>query len=222
MGQRIFLVTNWHNVTGKDRETGKHISETLCEPNNLIIWFPGSEPGNWKGYPVCLFLPDGRPRWIEHPGPDQDVDLVCVEVHIPEGVMVNIANEIEHTPMVPEIGTDLFVIGYPFKLDTIGLPVWKRASLASEIEMDKYTGPNRFLIDTATRKGMSGSLVIRKATGSFETGDDMFVISQDQPAYCLMGIYAGRLGANKDGDAQLGIVWPRSFVEELLEHAITL
>lgn len=34
----------------------------------------------------------------------------------------------------------------------------------------------------------------------------------------LLGIYSGRLGANKDGDAQLGIVWPIRFVDDILSR----
>ena len=34
-----FLVTNWHNVTGRRNDTGKCISETLAIPDLLITYF---------------------------------------------------------------------------------------------------------------------------------------------------------------------------------------
>jgi S1-C subfamily serine protease len=32
------LITNRHNVTGKDNITGKHLSKTAAEPNEIGIW----------------------------------------------------------------------------------------------------------------------------------------------------------------------------------------
>ena len=34
---RYFLITNWHNVTGKDRFTDKHINEMGAEPDRILL-----------------------------------------------------------------------------------------------------------------------------------------------------------------------------------------
>src|ERR1700730_13381299 len=34
-----FLITNWHNVSGRDPNTNKHLSKTAAEPNMLHAFF---------------------------------------------------------------------------------------------------------------------------------------------------------------------------------------
>ena len=35
----FFLITNWHNVSGRDPFSGQHISKTTAEPDRLHIWW---------------------------------------------------------------------------------------------------------------------------------------------------------------------------------------
>jgi len=35
---QVYLVTNWHVLTGKNPITGKHLSVTKAEPNRIKIW----------------------------------------------------------------------------------------------------------------------------------------------------------------------------------------
>ena len=62
-------------------------------------------------------------------------------------------------------GDDCFVLGYPKNIDAgLDLPLWKRASIASEPSID-HGGLPRLLIDTATRKGMSGAPIVAISNG---------------------------------------------------------
>jgi hypothetical protein len=213
---KTYLVTNWHNFSGKHRETGEHISKTNCEPNMVRVFFHKSgAAGQWTSCDVQL-LNDGNQVWIDHPRKTAMIDLAAIEIQLPEDAELYFPAELHSTDLITEVGAELFVVGYPFKIETVGLPVWKRGSLAGELMVAQLSETGRFLIDTATRQGMSGSLVVRKQTGSWvdERGNSMG--GQTGASYRFMGIYSGRLGANKDGDAQLGIVWPTRLVHELL------
>ncbi len=35
----FFLITNWHNVSGRDPFSGQHISKTTAEPDRLRVWW---------------------------------------------------------------------------------------------------------------------------------------------------------------------------------------
>ena len=96
-------------------------------------------------------------------------------------------------------------------------PIWKKASIASEPNIDIQQMPY-FFIDTATRSGMSGSPVViyRKRSFTIEeesTGKFSGHITK------LIGVYSGRIGADSDmiSDAQLGRVWKASVIDEIIE-----
>ena len=52
-GEQLFLITNWHNVSGKDPISGKHLSKTAAEPNRLKVWF---NQKNQLGDKVAKFI----------------------------------------------------------------------------------------------------------------------------------------------------------------------
>jgi hypothetical protein len=74
-----------------------------------------------------------------------------------------------------------------------------------------------FLIDCRTRKGQSGSPVIRYRNGGgiipHDNGAE--VVS---PVSKLLGLYSGRINSDSD----LGVVWKTWAIAELLEHASLL
>jgi hypothetical protein len=120
------------------------------------------------------------------------------------------------------VGDDVFVLGFPLGLHGGGpFPIWKRASIASEPEID-LDGLPKLLIDTATRKGMSGSPVIAvrrgltnpRGTSGFS---DATIIGM---AETFLGIYSGRVDDDPLG-AQIGIVWKASVVEEIISAGVT-
>jgi len=86
-------------------------------------------------------------------------------------------------------------------------PIWKRGSVASEPDYDWRNMP-AFLIDTATRDGMSGSPVVARHSGILLTGanDGMGPDSLIGTMTKFTGIYSGRIGEDEMG-VQLGLVW---------------
>jgi hypothetical protein len=89
----------------------------------------------------------------------------------------------------------------------------KRASIASEPDI---VGADHlfFYVDTASKSGMSGSPVIRRSYGTHSMARG----SVSMAAQCskFVGVYSGRkIGADKF-DAQLGMVWPARYLEEIV------
>lgn len=71
-----------------------------------------------------------------------------------------------------------------------------------------------YLVDTASRPGMSGApVILRDWTNDYVDGA-MRAFS-DQPATNFLGVYSGRLHASTD-EAQIGLVWHASFIEDII------
>ena len=123
--------------------------------------------------------------------------------------------------LIPEISDEAFVLGYPLgKSDRGHLPIWKRASIATEPGND-YEGYPIILVDTATSKGMSGGPVICRQTGlirlrahaATETGalapDDLVGRGE-----MFLGVYSGRF-RDELTELQLARVWKAYLVDEI-------
>src|SRR6266478_185974 len=89
MGDKDYLITNWHNVSGR-RPWDKHvISEHSAIPDNLVVRIPYEEQlqDDVKGYrwmPKVLKLYEDdehhRPIWWEHPNHGFTIDAVAIEI----------------------------------------------------------------------------------------------------------------------------------------------
>lgn len=119
-------------------------------------------------------------------------------------------------------GDDLFVLGYPKGIaDYTAEPIWKRATVATDPHAG-WDGQPQFLIDCASRDGMSGAPVVAYSkTGSVRVGGMQFMGSG--PSAMLHGIYVGRLidteTAEEDRlfEAQVGVVWKRAVIDEIID-----
>jgi hypothetical protein len=96
------------------------------------------------------------------------------------------------------------------------VPIWKRATIASEPLVDPEGLPKVF-VDTATRKGMSGSVAITQTlqVGPYPKKDGsnsntLMAITKE-----ILGVYSGRIGASTI-EAQLGIVWKKHVIDEII------
>jgi len=231
---KLFLITNWHNVTGCNPGTLLPISEMGLTPNILFYEVAIKSPGQngsfhcrWTQRRVELFDADQRPRWQEHPVHRRLVDVVALEI-IPEPNVELFSIPINtwdgFVDFAPSISNDAFILGYPLGL-TGGarFPIWKRASIASEpkIELD---GLPKLLVDTASRKGMSGSPVIAVNSGwtrprgvispSPIADEDVFGRSE-----AFLGVYSGRVDDDPMG-AQIGIVWRADALQEIVFEGV--
>jgi hypothetical protein len=214
----FYLVTNWHNLSGKDPNSGKHLSSTLAEPDRITVWW------NWKGqmgnkFSATVPIRDqstNQPLWHIHPVHGNKVDAVALPVTpLPNAEMYPV-NRMQGDSLLIQIGMDVYILGYPYGMGIAGLPVWKRASIATEPDLVGHApAPLYMLVDTASRPGMSGSPVIRRSwaihlqkTGGTAVGNPS--------ATELIGIYSGRIAGSDPLDAQLGMVWPASLIWEIL------
>lgn len=206
------LITNRHNVTGRNQQTGQPISPHGGVPDNLIIVHNRkSRLGEWVEREEKLFNDAGDPRWHEHPRLGPQADFVALP-------LANIS-AIEFYPYDPvNTGPDiaigpaevLSVVGFPFGLTGGGaLAIWATGFVASEPNLpDQPT----FFIDCRSRQGQSGSAVISHRNGGSVTMADGSTAIYAGPVTRFLGIYSGRVNAESD----LGIVWKASAIAELI------
>lgn len=214
----VFLITNWHVVTGKDPQTHQPLSEHGSTPDALRVWLHNANNlGQWKPYDLNLFDNQLRPLWKEHEVFRSKVDVAAVELDAPSKYKVFPINKNSFTDFRVEVSHEVFIIGFPRGITGAGkFPIWKRGSIASEPDVD-LDGLPKLLIDSMTRKGMSGSPVIAQYVGYY--GDD-----PTNPAATdwigmgrnLLGVYSGRLPGQDEFEAHLGIVWKASVIDEIV------
>lgn len=230
---RTHLITNWHNLSGRSPRTGEPLSRTAGIPDRVrfMAYRRTSEPDASGRYmvsydPVEIPLCDddfSHPRWREHPGFGHRVDIATLDVtDMARGLDLRNANQVEADAVLdPTTAQDVFVVGFPFGLiPGAPAPVWKRGSIAMDPTFD-IEGLPKMLIDTATRPGMSGSVVVarhvivtQQVPKKDGTLSEMLLYAEAQT---VVGIYSGRHYPDLER-AQLGIVWKRSAIEEVAEH----
>ena len=179
---QLYLVTNWHNVTGREPGTLRLKSKDAAIPDRLRIEIPVVEELNlgtismrWSEGDLLLYEDVGdfpsKPVWYEHPRYGHKVDVVVIPMNVPEEVAICPANDpkLNLSAVLLRPSLDVFVLGFPRGM-TGGakFPVWKRGSIASEPEIDVDDLP-KILIDTATREGMSGSPVYLCQVGYYQS-----------------------------------------------------
>lgn len=215
-----YLITNWHVVIMVDPFTGKNLHEQGARPTSLRAQFnPMRMIWEKQVREIHLYGEDDRPRWFIHAVHGNKVDVVAIPLPNPssETNYYPINQMKREQELAIHIGMDVFVLGYPFGASAPGFPVWKRGSIASEPQLaplsDRY-----FLIDSSSRPGMSGAAVIRRAWGA-HLKENLSVSITAEPVTRVAGIYSGRLHTNSALDAQLGIVWPTTLVDEIISAA---
>ena len=183
----------------------------------------GSTQIKAKEFLVPLLGEDWRPRWMEHPMFGADVDVAVLPINITDDDALVIpwttplveAREPHEAPWpILAAGQDVFVVGYPDALMTGPMfPLWIRGSIASEPYFG-YTVADKhlplMLIDARTRKGQSGSAVMRhRPEGTVVTRVDGEMGVTTGPVSQLIGVYSGRTSDESD----LGFVWRVDEVE---------
>jgi len=220
----VQLITNWHVVTGVDPTTMQPVDAKEPLPSALRILYKAHfSEGGAKGIdtrthdiPLC----DGdQALWSEH-STRQNVDVVAIKLDVTQ--LENFANQSINTiqqenRLAPYPGMDCYVLGYPEGMIGPGrTPIWKRGSIATE-PLYNFRSMRGFLIDTATRNGMSGSPVIARHDGIFNPGGpgglspDAVIGSVNK----FIGIYSGRLG-DDPMEVQLGMVWRADVLEDIV------
>ncbi|MEP2024022.1 MAG: hypothetical protein ABJT40_10810 [Nonlabens ulvanivorans] len=231
--KQIYLITNGHNITGVHPETGKRLSNRHAGfPTSIDTKIRGKVSGDSNTLAdttITIMLYNDeyflKPDWYVHPQFGYRVDVVAIPVVRTKEVTKHIKlfpiNRAElDNDFPPTVSDDAFILGYPLDINGgMELPIWKRASIATEIGIDFDQLP-KVLVDTATREGMSGSPVIYKRTGLHSSPDGDRRKDVIGTISGLLGIYSGRIGSKNAYEAQLGIVWKSRVIDEILKAKV--
>jgi hypothetical protein len=215
-GGELFLVTAWHNLSGREPDTliPKHSLGSL--PNYVTI----------EGYYFKAHLPlyfDDNPNdeqcccrrfWQHAQGPSIDVAVLQIPPSCGSGFPIHESffNRNQNEKLNLWVTQSCIVVGFPQGLvdrsqpDHV-LPIYKGAQIASEPHIP-YNGRPIIVIDATTRPGMSGSPVFAQAL----TEHRQYLAGR------FLGIYAGRFrdSAGKE-DSALGFVFKPHVITEIFD-----
>ncbi len=228
-GDQLYLITNWHCITGFNANDGKPIG--TFTPTHLHVWFNENQPSDdegsrhvkFGGREVALYDANNVPTWLEHPlGKKVDIVAIPLDDYDWKGKFYCVNGKKQLMDFSPMVGDDCFIVGYPDGfLGPNGTPIWKRASIATEPELD-YSEAPLILVDSLTRKGMSGSPVFAKVPGLWGQDGAQLTIGDGGSPYLgywtkFIGVYAGREWNDNEG-FQLARVWKSSAVDVIIEE----
>ncbi|MCD9015479.1 serine protease [Parachryseolinea silvisoli] len=201
----LFLITNWHNFSGRHFLTKDPLSPQKRFPlfiQTKLSTYIDKERRQFTAIAHRIEIyTNYSPCWYEHPEMGSDCDVVALPIKRPGDCadnMHNAANKIARIkiPVLP--GNSVFVIGFPKSISVgFGLPLWKSGYIASEPHYDITIGGSispvgglqngrnipAFFIDTQTREGMSGSPVFASYIGSWDSSNPYTGINPDAPDF---------------------------------------
>lgn len=204
-----FLVTNWHNLSGKNFLNNRPLMESRRFPTYIKVKLSSYEiPGiplqknsfTTVAQDVAIYE-NNQPLWFEHPTWGSFCDVVALPMERPQSCpefMHNAANRISATRIPVEPGCAVFIIGFPRSISVgFGLPLWKSGYIASEPFYDVTIGGETsemgglqngtklpaFFIDSQTREGMSGSPVFALYIGSWDMSNPYKPIDMEEPGF---------------------------------------
>ena len=241
----LYLITNWHNVTGRNPEKPRKIL-TGAVPCFLRIRLHRKQQQE-VGKPHFINISDiaeedlpinskngDEPQWLEHPNHRFKVDVVGIPIADPvkfkEKYEINVANKWKEylEDFEPEAMDDVFVVGYPWGLSSSrsrgdGLPIYKRGSIASDPIVDYFRLPC-VLIDCRTTSGLSGSPVVASRSGIFMPDGKFSANTSIGTVSRFLGVYSGRLIGDEPTSEQgreiseIGMVWKASALQAIAEQ----
>ncbi|MBK9553858.1 MAG: hypothetical protein IPO45_17025 [Saprospiraceae bacterium] len=216
----FFLITNWHNVTGLNPANMEPLSDHGGRPDVFRITMQKNEQPLSHLYVYRYLFLDNKATWFVHPEYAEKVDVVAIPIHFDENVRVSAINRFSFDNYELAIADDVFIVGFPYNLDGGAFfPIWKKGSVASEPTLPMDNLP-KFLIDTASRSGMSGSPVIFKRPGPHIINNVLDDKTRLDTICGFAGVYSGRIQGKSALDAQLGIVWKKEVIEEIIEGKV--
>jgi hypothetical protein len=212
--EQYYPVTNWHVLSMRDFFIKNNLSPNGGRPNVLRTLF-NIKTGSFakERWDIEIRDDDDNPLWLVHPRKPVDVAVLPLSPP-PEGVALYPLNDLANTPLRIKIGMEVFILGYPFEIKLPAFPVWKRGSIASEPDLVRFV-EDYILVDTASRPGMSGAPVIRQSRTNhlLETGG---VLTSSNTLTKFIGVYSGRLPTDHPHEAQIGLVWDGSLIDEII------
>lgn len=261
-GDATFIVTAWHNVTGRHSASLKILGDHGGIPNNLVAMIGlriKQHPAGGNAFFRAAFtipLEDQMATYyLVHPQSWPRVDVVAIPIDLDreyecefydiQGQRIGLRTmrmrarndtvgslatdvvaiqDIETaTEWIPEnlrdtlaAGDDLFILGYPKAItDWSGQPIWKRATVATDPDI-RWQQQDKFLVDCASREGMSGAPVVSyRSDGATTVGPTTY--RSNGPATVFHGVYVSRIEADSEFEAQIGTVWRAVVVDEIVD-----
>lgn len=216
-----YLVSNWHVFSGRNSYSGQpnHPDAAIPDALRVALHLSGSMPGVQK-FDIRLYDADGRPNWRQHPlGQDFDVAAMSCRNVPAQCLAFDLPLKSNTLDMAFLIGMDAYILGYPKGIANNGIfPIWKRASVASEPDLP-HDGKPLVLVDTATREGMSGAPVFLRTFGGYRStsGNQNMIVG---PSTRFIGVYSGRYSGGDEFAAQLGRVWLREVIDEVIRKGV--
>jgi hypothetical protein len=223
--ETTFLITNWHVLSGRHAKTLEPLDkEHAALPDRLRVHFP--KTGDIAGEPIVetYSLQDdgGTHLWLEHLQSNA-VDVGALPILPPQGIATLFVNDALAAPALSPredfffVSQDVWVIGFPRGIRVGTLPIWKRATIASEPRYTSIADRHKILLDTATREGMSGSPVLFVSKSLTALSFDGSAQEVDLPTVkVLLGIYSGRVAGDDELAAQIGIAWNADCISEIV------
>ncbi|WP_156026219.1 hypothetical protein [Xanthobacter sp. 91] len=160
--------------------------------------------GEVREYEWAIFAQKSRDIKLDIPSLEGN-DLISVpyiDVH---------QSRIKHT-----VGDDLFLVGFPAGIvDRHINPIWKRATIATDPSMG-WNGQSQFLVDAASRKGMSGCVALYFSRDGNIPSPDGSTLMLLRPVYAIHGVYVGRIGDDLF-EAQVGIIWDKKVINDIID-----
>ncbi|WP_417477637.1 S1 family peptidase [Maricaulis sp.] len=219
----IAIVTAWHNLSGLHHSKRTTLHSMGGMPNSVTLRFTTLAPQAFRIETLPLYLDEAeeQPRWFVHKrlGNYLDIAFLLLKVDKPEAfARTNI--KFKEPKTRPKLGEDVFAIGFPQNAAVASVfPVWKRGSIASDMDIP-VEGHPKFMIDMTGRSGMSGSPVFRIKRGMYYEGDSKNgkLLIGDLKEF--VGIYSGRAFVCEKESSELGFVWRREYIDEMINHKV--
>ncbi len=212
---RPLLMTNWHNVSGRNPTTGKPLSPTAGIPDRMRIMHNRivPQPGRleWIEKIEPLYNADNSRRWIGHPTLGDKADFVALPLTDTIDLLLWPYDLLGGPSIAMSPAEAISVVGFPFGLQGGGsVAIWATGFVASEPDVD-LDGLPKFLIDCRTRPGQSGSAVILHRTGAV-TAENGGVVNYGRAVTKFKGMYGSRINAESD----IGVVWKAKAIADLV------
>jgi hypothetical protein len=217
---RYYFITNWHVVSGLNFFTRMHLLKSGSRPNKLRCHFLMSV-AKLEREPIDLPIRDDNdePLWLIHSAQGiRAIDVVALPLdheYLKTKIVLLPVNELAPAKLAIMVGMDVFILGYPFGSAPPSFPVWKRGSIASEPDLVRRS-TGYYLVDTASRPGMSGSPVILRSWSNHILESNNWTINNNNqlPIDRIIGVYSGR---KIPTEAQIGIAWHVEYIDEIID-----
>lgn len=209
---RIGLITNRHNVTGRNQTTHKTLSSHGGVPNRLLVWHHCVKDAlQWLPIEIELY-DDGLPTWYEHPILGENADVVVLPIGDIHNIVLNTYDLSRKSEIIQRPADTVSVVGFPFGRASVGkVAIWATGFIASEPDLPFDDLPV-ILIDCRSRPGQSGSPVIMQRNDVYWSEQGLMSPYTRAGKTEFIGIYSGRIHPDSD----LGTVWKACVISEIL------